>query len=71
MGKEIGKEIGREEGRITLICKKLRKGQSIDQIADALEEEPSYIQKICKIAETCSPEYNEEEVIAKVSVALK
>ncbi|MCD8046475.1 MAG: hypothetical protein LUE90_07575, partial [Clostridiales bacterium] len=37
---------GKEQNLCDLINKKLAKGQSVDQIADALEESPDYIQEL-------------------------
>ncbi len=60
------REEGREEGRTDLlvsqVCKKLRKGKSIAQIADELEEDEMRITVICKEAEKFAPEYDEEKV---------
>lgn len=65
-----GWKAGKEEGdlrRIVLqICKKLRKGQSMAQIADALEEELSYIESICEVAQKYAPEYDEEKVCREI-----
>ena len=59
-------EEGREEGRsrhlVELVCRKLRHGRSPEEIADALEEEPDVIRKICEAAEEFAPEYPEEKI---------
>ncbi len=61
---------GREEGRtdllISQICKKLRKGKSIPQIADEVEEDEIRIRAICNAAKEFSPDYDEEKVLGAV-----
>ncbi len=49
---------------ISLICKKLRKRKTIDEIADDLEADISLVESVCKVAEQFAPEYDEEKVIA-------
>ncbi len=44
--REEGREEGREQKLVDLIQKKLEKGKSVEQIADALEETPERIRKI-------------------------
>ena len=65
-----GREEGREEGEgrklATLVCRKLRKGKSVEIIADELEEDIAEIQLICEVAEEAAPEYDEEQVFYKV-----
>lgn len=57
---------GENRKLISQICKKLRKGKSPEQIAEALEEELSYIEDICRMAEKYAPEYGEEEVYEEI-----
>ena len=61
-----GLERGIEQGRVQilaeLVCSKLKKGKTPEEIADALEEPVENIQKICRIAEQYDPEYPVEEV---------
>ena len=64
-GKEIGKEIGQDMKLAELVCRKLRKGNTADLIADELEEELAVVESICKAAETASPEYDSEVVYKK------
>ena len=54
---------GRIEEKISLICRKLRKGKAIDEIADDLETEISFVKNVCKVAEKFAPDYDEEKVI--------
>lgn len=69
-----GKEEGREEGKTDLlvsqVCKKLRKGKSIPQIADELEEDEIRIQVICQTAEKFAPDYDEEKVLEAVQAVV-
>ena len=45
-GREEGEQIGQEKGRLELIRKKLAKGKSIPEIAEALEEEEETIREL-------------------------
>lgn len=67
-------EIGREEGRLTLlislICRKLEKGKDTQTIANELEEDTELIEKICKIAKTYAPEYDEKKILEQITTAL-
>lgn len=57
----------REEGGIekiiTLICKKLKKSKTMEEIADDLEEDVEVIEPICRIAELFAPEYDYRQVL--------
>jgi len=59
-----GRMEGLTQGQIELVCKKLRKGKSIEIIADELEEEVDAIRPIYELARSFAPEYNSEEVVA-------
>ena len=61
-GKEIGKVIGKDLSLITLICKKLVKGKSIEAIADEVEEDEELVTEICSIAKKYLPDYDEEKI---------
>ena len=64
---QMFKEEGREEGRyfhlISQICRKLRKGKTVEQIADELEEDEARVKAICDAAEEFAPDYDEEKVM--------
>lgn len=64
--REAGLAEGRAEGELRavlrMICKKLRKGLSDQEIVEDLEEDESLISAICKAAESCAPEYEEQKV---------
>lgn len=62
IGEEIGKEIGRDIKLVEQVCRKLRKGKVMEQIADELEEELEIIAVICKAAEAAAPEYDSDMV---------
>lgn len=62
---------GREEGElfklITQITKKLQKNKSISTIAEEVEEDLEYIQKICDVAAEFAPEYDTEKILEKLN----
>lgn len=64
-GREEGREKGREEGfyltRIELIQKKIKRGDSLEKIADDLVEDVEFIQPIHKIVRE-NPKLTTEEV---------
>jgi len=61
-------ERGLEKGRIIQViestCKKLNKGKSVEEIADALEQDVSMISAICEAAKTFAPDYDAEKIYA-------
>lgn len=63
MGKEIGTEIGLISHRIELICKKLRKGKSLDVISEELEETIDTLRPFYELALKFAPEYDVKKVI--------
>ena len=69
-GRTEGRAEGRAEGNIekliVQICKKLKKGKSIEVIADDLEEEISAIEPVCQVAEQFAPEYDWQKVMERV-----
>ena len=64
--RDEGIEQGEDRKLIKLICCKLRKGKSIPQIADELEEEETRIKEICDAAKAFAPDYDENKVIQAV-----
>ena len=66
MFKEEGREEGEENRLIRQICRKLRKGKSVEQIADELEEDETQVKVICDAAEAFAPDYDENKVIAAI-----
>ena len=61
-----GIEQGDELRLIKQVCRKLKKGKSIEQIADELEEEEARIQVLCDVARDFAPEYDERKILAAV-----
>ena len=66
MFKEEGREEGEENRLIRQVCRKLRKGKGVDQIAEDLEEDEAAIEAICSVAEDYAPDYDEDMVIASI-----
>ena len=68
--KEDGRKEGRKEGRdetiITLICKKLIKGKTIPEIAEAIEEPEEKVSEICKIASKYLPDYDINKIMSEL-----
>ena len=62
-----GKIEGKVEDRIDLICKKLIKGKSVEQIADDLEDTVENITRICEVANGFAPDYD----IVKIRMELQ
>lgn len=61
-----GAKDGQLQTLISQVVRKLRKGKSVEQIADELEEDTATIAPICKAAEEFAPEYDEEKVFRKL-----
>lgn len=65
-GIEEGLAKGLEKGHslmlIHMVCKKLRKGKNIEEIAEELEEEHEEIRKICNAAKKFAPDYDAEKI---------
>ena len=61
-----GREVGIEQGiRLSLflrVCRKLAKGKTPLEIAEALEEPEDVIREMCEKAVEFAPEYNEEKI---------
>ena len=60
------KDEGKEEKLISQICRKLRRGKSVTQIANELEEDEIRVQSICDTAAEFAPDYDEDKVIKAV-----
>ena len=61
-GIEQGIEQGSERHLTDQICKKLRRGKDIPQIADEVEEDKVRVKRICDIAERFAPDYDSKQV---------
>ena len=68
--RKLGRAEGRAEGEwlsfIQLVCKKLAKGKSVAEIADALEESEEKINQIVTVAEQYAPEYDVEAIYGEL-----
>ena len=72
-GRKEGRKEGRDEGRkegeffifVELVCKKIKKNKSIEQISDELECGEEEIRTIFEAAKLCAPDYAPREVIKK------
>lgn len=69
----VAEEKGREKGEdfklLSQICRKLHKGKPVDVIADELEEDLGYVERICLIAERFAPEYDVEKIFDELYAA--
>lgn len=69
-GLETGRAEGQKQGRlklkISLICKKLKKHKTVEEIAEDLEESIDEVSKICKIAEKYAPQYDEQAILQEL-----
>ncbi|MCI8530086.1 MAG: hypothetical protein HFH82_13200 [Lachnospiraceae bacterium] len=65
-GMEKGMEKGIEKGLVQMICKKMRKGRTLETIADELEEEIYVIAPIYEVASKFFPDYDSELVYEEV-----
>ena len=61
-GIEIGEERGNTQKLISLVCSKLRKGKSVDVIADEVEKDYGVVDEICVIANTFAPDFQSDLV---------
>ncbi len=68
--KEEGRRIGQTEGAlkklISLVCRKLRKGKTAEEIATDLEEDIEQIRNICEAAQDLAPEYDKDSIYEKL-----
>ena len=67
IGKEIGKELGEELRLIRMVCKKMKHGYKIEEIADALEEDIPTITEIYNAALMVEPQYDENAIYEHIS----
>ncbi len=65
-GREEGIGLGKEQTIIRLVCRKLRKGKKLDQIADEVEESVENLRPIYDVATGFAPDYDEEAVILAI-----
>lgn len=65
-GESTGFTKGENQLMVSLICKKLSKGKSVNQIADDLEEDVSKIKEIYDVAKDFAPEYDAKKILEKL-----
>ena len=65
-GKIIGEAIGAMKTKVSLICRKLIKGMSQSDIAELLEEDASYVKKICDAIGDNPEKCDVDEVVRKL-----
>lgn len=74
-GMEEGMEAGRKEGEkyaiVEIVCKKLANGMLSENIADFLQEDVEYINKIKEIGEKTTPKYNIDQVFKYMEMQKK
>lgn len=70
LGKRLGQQIGKQQGQqlkvVQQICKKIKKGKTIEEIADDLEENPADIRDIYETALQFAPDYDCELIYKKM-----
>ncbi len=68
------REDGRDEGAlreiIGIVCKKLAKGRSVEQIADESEQELERISRICHIAEKYAPAFDQDMIYREMTQSI-
>ena len=69
-GIERGIEYGIERGELRkimdLICRKLKKGKNVEQIAEELEEDPTVAECMVSVARRFAPEYELDKICGEV-----
>lgn len=61
--RRAGRIEGRIAGRIEQICKKLRKGKSLETVAEELEEDIESMRPLYELALKFAPDFDETAVI--------
>ena len=69
-GIEKGIEQGEDRHLVEQICKKLRRGKDVEQIADELEEDIVRVKLICEMAKEYYPDYDFDKVYKAVKEEL-
>lgn len=64
---EAGVEHGIEQSLVSLVIKKMKKGKSVEEIADMLEETPEKIQNIYELARDMAPDYDVEKICGQLT----
>ena len=61
-GRNVGKREGEASKVIEIVIKKYKKGCSVKETADMLEEPQTLIQQIYDVIGQCAPDYNVEAI---------
>ena len=64
-GRISGKMEGKAEQLVSLVCKKMKKNRTVEEIAEELEDEVAAIEPIYNIAKRFAPEYDPGLVFAQ------
>lgn len=66
-GLEQGFERGFQRKRVELVCRKLKKGKPIEQIAEELEESTKELRSIIDTAERFAPDYDVDRIMEEIA----
>ena len=64
--KKISFKEGQDKLLISLVCQKLSKNMSVEEIAEDLETEESVIAEICEVASEFAPEYDQDAIFERM-----
>ena len=64
--RRVSREEGSLERLVRQVCKKIKKGCSVSEIADMLEEDAGVVQRIYDIAMKYAPEYDVGKIVDKL-----
>ena len=67
-GYDSGLDQGRKQKEVDLIIKKVRKGQSLEQIADALETSKEQLKEIYETVVKAAPDYDISKIMEQVKI---
>ena len=67
-GYDSGLDQGRRQKEVDLIIKKVRKGQSLEQIADALETSEDQLKEIYEAVVKAAPGYDFEKIQGELKI---
>lgn len=65
-GEKMGLEKGEEKKLLSLVIAKIKKGKTVSEIADALEEDEQTIGRLVQIVGRYAPEYDPEKILEEV-----
>ncbi len=65
-GEKMGLEKGKEKKLLSQVIAKVKKGKTVSEIADALEEDEQTISRLVQIVGRYAPEYDPEKILEEV-----